>query len=281
MRTTQTLLSGTVLMAVLLSACSDSASPNAGLTASEAQNIAEAVTADEDAMIASSGTNPTSGFQLTPALGAPVLGSPPCVPQISPANPANVDNDMVPDSVRLDFNACAGASGVIDIIDPALQSGTFGLKTVFTDFTVTRMRGPRDRMGTATFNGSRQISGDNSQINQLIVNFRTDLAFPGGLSLSQTANWNGNFTADVAGSIQHDQPLPSGTLNVAGTSAWTDGTDNASLDVTATGLHFNASCTLEPRFDAGTTVVVHTRNAESTTVTIEHTACGQYTVTRS
>ena len=277
----RTVLSGTTLMALLLSACGDSAAPGSGLTDSEAQNLAETVTADEDAMIASSGTNPSSGFQLAPAPGTPAFAGPPCVPQISPANPANVDNDVVPDSVRLDFSACAGASGFIDIIDPVLQAGTFGLKTVFTDFSVTHPRGPRDRMATATFNGSRQITGDDSQINHLIVDFRTDLAFPGGLSLSHTQNWNGAFTADVAGSIQHNLPLPSGTLNITGTSEWTDGTDNASLAVTATGLHFNASCTIEPRFDAGTTVVVHTRNSESTTVTIEHTACGQYTVTRS
>jgi hypothetical protein len=46
-------------------------------------------------------------------------------------------------------------------------------------------------------------------------------------------------------------------------------------------LHFNATCTVEPRLDAGTLMAVVTKNGVTTNVTIQFTACGQYTVTRS
>lgn len=282
MRTTRSLTSTLAVGAALvLAGCGEGTAPGASLSQTEALEIAEAVTTDADAMIAASGTDVAAGFRLAPTPGGPALSGPPCFPQITPPNPANVDNDIVPDSIRLDFSACANASGTIDLIDPVLTPGTFGLKSVFTDFSITRQRGPRQRDGTAIFNGTRQITGDDSQINHLIVDFRTDITFPNGFTATHVKNWNGAFVADVGGSIQHHQPLPSGTLNLAGTSEWSGGQRNASLAVTGTNLHFDASCTVEPRFDSGTVVVVHTRNGETTTVTIEHTACGQYTVTRS
>jgi hypothetical protein len=36
-----------------------------------------------------------------------------------------------------------------------------------------------------------------------------------------------------------------------------------------------------PRFDAGTLTAVVTRNGATSTVTVQFTACGTYTVTRS
>jgi hypothetical protein len=46
-------------------------------------------------------------------------------------------------------------------------------------------------------------------------------------------------------------------------------------------LHYNATCTVVPRFDAGTLTAVVTRNGATSTVTVQFTACGTYTVTRT
>src|SRR5438034_202201 len=93
---------------------------------------------------------------------------------------------------------------------------------------------------------------------------------------------NSAFTADVPGSIQPDARLPSGTLSIEGTSTWTRGTNTYSLVVsTDPVLHYNASCTVRPKFDAGTLHVTVTRNGTASNVTVAFTACGQYTVTRS
>src|SRR5438309_438390 len=90
------------------------------------------------------------------------------------------------------------------------------------------------------------------------------------------------FTADAAGSIQPDARLPSGTLSIDGTSTWTHGTNSYALTVSTNPvLHYNASCTARPKFDAGTLKTTVTRNSTTSTVTIAFTACGQYTVTRS
>ena len=50
---------------------------------------------------------------------------------------------------------------------------------------------------------------------------------------------------------------------------------------TSQPLHFNASCTVDPLFDSGTLVIAVTKNSATSNVTIQFTACGQYTVTRS
>ena len=85
-----------------------------------------------------------------------------------------------------------------------------------------------------------------------------------------------------AGSIQIGSPLPSGTWSIAGSSTWTSGPLSYSLSAsTSQPLHFNASCTVDPRFDAGTLVIAVTKNSATSNVTIQFTACGQYTVTRS
>src|SRR6266513_3120463 len=92
----------------------------------------------------------------------------------------------------------------------------------------------------------------------------------------------GSYTANQAGSIQVGSRLPSGDWTIAGASTYTSGTSSYSLSVTTSEpLHYNPGCTTEPRFDSGKLRAVVTKGTTSTTVTIEFTACGQYTVTRS
>jgi hypothetical protein len=167
-------------------------------------------------------------------------------------------------------------------VDPTAAPQGFGVKSGFDGFTSERTFLPTSRTVTAEFNGTRQITGNADAVNHLITNFETIVTRPALGSVVHLKNWNATFTADVPGTIDHDQPIPSGTLNVAGSSEWSRGTNEVfSLSITTSGLHLDAACTVAPRFDAGSSVLVVTRRGESHTVMVEHTACGQYTVTRS
>jgi hypothetical protein len=285
---TRTGLLAALVAAVGLSACSDNgtARSTTALTASQAQDVADVVTTDADAMIDAS-TVTSTGVPLAPGLGS---GNPPCSPAITPVPPSNTDGDLVPDSVRFDFAGCSFSrgpfdfvvSGIIDVTDPAPAPDNFGIRFFFTGFTSSRTLQGTSRTVTVEFNGARQITGTSSSLSHLITNFQTDVTLPGGGTVQHVKDWNGSFTADVAGSIAPGQPLPSGTLNLAGTSHWTRGADeDFSIVVTSSGLHYDAACTIAPKFDAGTITAVVTRGELVTNVIIQHTACGQYTVTRS
>ena len=120
----------------------------------------------------------------------------------------------------------------------------------------------------------------------MLANFETVFTYPDNSTATHVRNWNSTFTADVAGSIQPDAPLPSGTWSIDGTSTWTRGDRSYDLIVsTNPDLHYNATCTVRPKFDSGTLHVQVTRmngtETQQMTVTIAFTACGQYTVTRS
>lgn len=281
------ILTSTLL--VVLAACGDQGpSASSPLSQELAGDMAEVVVEDQEAILDGSSVDPVTGVSISPP--GPSRTSPPCAPALTPNPPANGDGDAVPDSVQLDFTGCAFVrgnfsfvlSGLIHIIDPTAAQQGFGLKSIFEGFTTQRTFVPTSRTVTSEFNGTRQITATADGVNHLITNFETVVTRPGLGSVVHLKDWNAAFTADLPGSIVHHQQLPSGTLNVAGSSEWSrGGAEVFSLSITTSGLHFDAACTLAPRFDAGSSVLVITRRGETHTVVVEHTACGQYTVTRS
>jgi hypothetical protein len=157
-----------------------------------------------------------------------------------------------------------------------------GLKTVFGALTHKRVFTISGLWTSVALNGVRLATRDASVLQHSVTDFTTDYVFRNGGTASHERTWTSTFTADVAGSIAPDTPLPSGTWNVAGTSIWTRGARSHQVAVTTSpALHYDASCTVVPRLDAGTLTAVVTRNGAVSTVTIEFTACGTYTVTRS
>ena len=259
------------------------------LTQAQADSLGDVVSADVqselDAATASSGLGFIPGAPVGPLTANPLF----CVPQVSPTPPVDADSDRVPDSVRITFDNCVTGfndrdtvRGTIDIVDPTPTAHDRSIKQVFTDFERIFV----DRHGhRAVFsvNGTREIVRDSSQLSQTSTDFRTAYTFGNGDSIVDLRNWAIVFTADVPGSIHRDAPLPSGTLTINGSSTVTF--DNATvfaLDVTTpTTLHRDAGCTQRPQFDAGKVVAVVTRHGTTATVTIEFTACGQFTVTKS
>src|SRR2546430_336856 len=156
-----------------------------------------------------------------------------------------------------------------------------------------RRRSRRDRCGLARRWGDARrrdryavrrrpdAGGTGDQI-QLLDTTRTDYTYGSGATASHARKWLATFAADQAGSIQMGSRLPSGNWTLSGSSTYTSGTNSYSLSVTTSDpLHYNTSCSVEPRFDSGTLTAVVTKGGVSTTVTIHFTACGQYTVVRS
>lgn len=280
---------GVAFAVVLVAACSsDSTAPkNPALSLDEARSLGEAMNADAESEL--EGMTLADGVFL-PGMPAPALdGSPTtCVPTRSPLPVANSDGDRVPDSVEVTFPGCAFAAGdeadtirgAIDIIDPTPTTTDHAVKMVFKDFTRIEVEDGRER--SIVMNGTRQSSRDATMISQSETNFRTTYTFRDGGTASHTRNWTVTFTADVPGSIQPDMPLPSGTLSINGTSIWTRNTNTYSLTVvTNPVLHYDATCTVRPKFNSGTVHVTVVRNGTTSNVTIQFTACGQYTVTRT
>ncbi len=296
MRMRHSFLAGVGLMVLGLVACSDSSSPGSGeMTASEAQEVADAAALDVDELLDASTLDLSTAVQLAPPSGVngPVFPAPPpCFPTISPNPPANTDGDAVPDSVRFEFTDCSFSrgnftleiSGIIDVLDPTGASDDFGVTFIFHDYAVSRtntgVQPPRSH--SVVRNGLRQVTGNHDAITHTLVDFRADHSFASGFTASLVKDWNATFTADVPGSIMQHQRLPGGILAVNGTATWTgEGGRTWSITTATENLHYAAACLIAPKFDSGTVTHLVTRNDVTTTVVVEHTGCGQYTVTRT
>ena len=282
--------------AVAVSACSkDNTAPvTPVLSQADADSLATTVVGDLVDEITTAAMDGASGGSLagSASRSAP-LGSvtaTQCLPARSPSPVQDSDNDGVPDSVRFDYAGCVisrplvldSVSGTIDLIDPTAAAADHSVERVFTDFknvTVVLLSGAKS---SVTRNGVRHASHDSTTLQSSETNFRTDFVGPKGGTSEHMRTWESIFTADVAGSIQRNALLPSGNWSVNGTSSWTRPRGTYSLTVTTNpALHYNAGCTDAPRFDSGKITAVVTKGTQTMTVTIEFTACGVYTVTRS
>jgi hypothetical protein len=281
-------------LAIVAACHSDTTAPtpqNPALTAAQAQSLGEATTADAQSELEGLTLSGGGSFVLGPAVAAAsALGADPasCSPTISPQPVTNSDGDRVPDSVQISFPGCAFAEGeaadtirgTIDVVDPTPTVTDRALRTRFTNFTRIEVENGQRR--SIVLNGTREALRDANMISQSETHFQTVYTFPDGHTASSDRTWDVTFTADVPGSIQPDLPLPSGMLNIAGTATWTRDANTFSVTASADPvLHYNASCAVRPKFDSGTLHLSVTRNGATSTVTIQFTACGQYTVTRS
>jgi len=264
------------------------------MSQAQADSLAQTVLADVDGEITTATLDGANGVVAT----APVAASAPagsstatqCIPAKSPTPVTDADSDGVPDSVRFDYTGCVisrplsidSLSGTIDLIDPTKSTPDHSVERVFTDFKQLTVRLLTGNKTSVTDNGQRRSSHDGTTLQASETNFRTDYLFANGSSAEHVRTWESIFTADVAGSIVRNALLPSGSWSVNGTSSWTRGQRSYSLTVTTNpALHYNASCTDAPRFDAGKITAVVMRGTQTMTVTVEFTACGVYSVTRS
>jgi len=274
-------------------ACSnEGTAPGAALLSqAQADSLSEQLALDaEDEILGATASGDASFSAVAPTPAASPSVTMQCMPTRSPASPTDTDNDGVPDSVRLDFSGCVfswpletdSIRGTIEVLDPTKALADHAVERVFTNLAHVRVFTISGKKTSETRNGTRMTSRDATTLENSETNFRTDYVFRDGSTATHVKTWTSTFTADAAGTIQHDQALPSGIWNVNGTSSWTRGSRTYSLTVTTNPpLHYNAACTTAPRFDAGTLTAAITRNGQTMHVVIQFTACGQYTVTRS
>lgn len=286
-------LSMAVVLALGAAACApDGTAPATPLLSqSQADSLAEQVAfdaEDENAGATMSGVTGAGAAGSLAGLGP--LGLLRCAPTRSPTSPGDADSDGVPDSVRIDFTGCVLAwpletdtvRGTIDVLDPTVLVADHSVERIFTGLARVRVYTISGRFTSETRNGTRITRRDATTLENTETNFRTNYVFRNGGTATHVKTWMSSFTADVAGSIQLEQPLPSGSWSIAGTSSWTRGPNVYALTVTTNpSLHYNASCTVAPRFDSGTVTAVVVRGSRTVTVAIQFTACGVYTVTRS
>ena len=279
-------------LALGAAACStDNIAPSSlVLSQAQADSLAEQVVFDAEDEVAGATITTGSGAGAAASLAGPGSGGlSHCTPTRTPASPGDADGDGVPDSVHVDFTGCVlsfpletdTVRGTIDVLDPTKLVPDHSVVRIFTNLARVRVYLISGKLTSETRNGTRRTSRDATTLAHTETNFRTDYVFRNGGTATHVKTWTSQFTADVAGSIQPDQPLPSGTWTIAGTSSWTRGANSYALTAaTNPPLHYSASCTDAPRFDAGTLTLAVARNAHAATVTIQFTACGQYTVTR-
>jgi len=270
-----------VALALGAVACNtDNSAPSLVLTQAAADSIAEQVAFDAE--------DEVMGVTMTGSVSADAAASlaPPgvralCHPTRTPSSPTDTDGDGVPDSVHVDFTGCVlsfpletdTVRGTIDVLDPTKSTPDHSVERIFTDLARVRLHLIAGKLTSETRNGTRRTSRDSTTLSNSETNFRTDYVYRNGGTATHVKTWTSTFTADVAGSIQPNTLLPSGSWSVNGTSSWTRPRGTWSLTVTTNpALHYNASCTAAPRFDAGKLTAVVVKNAQTMTVTIEFTA---------
>ena len=257
----------------------------------QADSLAEQVTFDaEDENAGATMTGDAGAGAAASFAGLGPLGLARCSPTRTPGSPVDSDGDGVPDSVRIDFTGCIlswpletdTVRGTIDVLDPTPVVADHAVERIFTNLARVRVYTISGKFTSETRNGTRRTQRDATTLQNTETNFRTDYVFRNGGTATHVKTWMSTFTADVAGAIAPQQPLPSGNWSIGGTSPWTRGARAYSVTVTTSpALHYNASCTTAPRFDSGTLVAVVARGGQTVTVTVQFTACGVYTVTRS
>ena len=260
------LTSVAVGLVIGVNACSSdhSTAPTAPIVSqAQAESLAKTVVSD---VVSEMGTATMDGAAAAPA--ATLFATAPlatgtasqCIPAKSPASPLDSDHDGVPDSVRFDYTGCVisyplaidSLSGTIDLIDPTPLTADHAVERVFTNFRRATVNLISGATTAVTDNGVRTASHDMTTLRTSETNFRTDYVYANGAVAEHVRTWTSLFTADVAGTILPNTLLPSGTWTVTGTSSWTRGHSSYSLTVTTDPpLHYNASCTTAPRFDAG------------------------------
>ncbi len=146
---------------------------------------------------------------------------------------------------------------------------------------------------SATQTGTRSISGGGNSLefhaygsgDPAATFFETDFVHQDQSTSQHQRNWQSAFTADVAGAIALNQPLPAGIWSLNGKSTWLrnpGSTNQKSWTFTTTGtdVHYNPACNAAPQFDSGSLTVqaANGQNSNTAEFRITFTECGKYMV---
>jgi hypothetical protein len=217
-------------------------------------------------------------------LGAP--GRPHGFPVIAgcpaPGSTTDGDGDGIPNNETLTFldppctepgyrGGTIGLTGTVTIQDTSANSTSYNL--TLADLTWSYVDSGATRSYTEVRNGTR-IRAANGNAASIATTLVTQRQRPplatATVTLTTTTSFNG-ATAPVVG-----QPLPSGSLTVAGTLVWHRSTEDWNLAIaTPVPLQYDATCTTTPqRIKSGRVTLTGTVNSGAGVLTITWNSCG-------
>jgi hypothetical protein len=198
--------------------------------------------------------------------------------------PVDTDGDGVPDDAIYTFTAppCRYSDvrgftldvvGQLRVVDPAPETAGIGAVVDFTNFRFTLTADDADRNYSVTRNGRVTLTGSPTGL-ELSSEMQILRTFTGLSDAAVEHVWTMNFEPEAT--LQINQPLPSGTLAIAGTVNWTRGDETFELTLTTvTPLHYNAACDdTGQRFDQGELALSGTFGETPGTVHIGWGSCG-------
>lgn len=174
------------------------------------------------------------------------------IPCVSPSANADSDGDGVPDDATYLFTAppcrfTGWRGGTLDIVgqlriqDPSASSAGFGYEATVTGLRSRFTSADGKTIYDVTRNGTRSLSGSTAGL-LLSTDLQVVRTFAGHPDATIDKQWSINYTP--AAPLLINQPLPSGSLDIAGTADWTRGTEHYVLVITTpTPLQYDASCT--------------------------------------
>lgn len=247
----------------------------AGPTSSQSLELRLAVD-DEVQSAASALTLATPG--VPPAFGTPA-GCP------AASSTADGDGDGIPNDATYTFlnppcrvtglgGGDYGVTGALRVQDPSGGNAT-AYDLTLTDLAWTYTDTAGTLSYTATRNGTRSRLGSSSAAS-LAVDIEIVRERPNRVAATVTLATTTSFTASNAGTVQVGQPLPDGSLTIAGSLDWERSTEQWSLAVaTPQPLNYDADCTDTPqRIKAGKVTLTGTVRGQAGVLTLTWTACG-------
>jgi hypothetical protein len=206
-------------------------------------------------------------------------------PCVNPSSATDTDGDGVPDDANFTFTAppcrythvrgfTLDVVGQLRIVDPAPETAGFGANMAMTALRFSLSTEDPDRNYSITRNGLVTLTGGPAGL-ELTTDLQVVRTFSGLSDASAEHLWTVGF--DPENTLQINQPLPSGSVTVAGTVGWSRGlSENFDLTVTTvTPLHYNAGCDeVGQRFDDGELRVSGTFGETPGAVRIVWRACG-------
>jgi hypothetical protein len=203
---------------------------------------------------------------------------------VSPSATADNDGDGVPDDATYLFTAppcrfTGWRGGTLDIVgqlriqDPLPSSAGFGYEATVTGLRSRFTSADSKVIYDVTRNGTRSLSGSTAGL-LLTTDLQVVRTFAGHPDAAVDKQWVVNYTP--AAPLQINEPLPSGSLDIAGTADWTRGSEHFVLVVTTpTPLQYDASCTdTVQRIKAGELHAAGTFDDMQGFVRVRWTKCG-------
>ena len=263
-------------LAAVLAACGDSSAPDGDPLPDNAAT-AVGLTVRDNAEASLDAFFPARLLQ-------PFSTGPADNPCVIPSSPADADGDGVPDDASYTFTAppcryegvrgfTLDVVGQLRIVDPAPETAGFGANITITGLRFSLGADDTDKNYSVTRNGTVTLTGSPAGLG-LATELQVVRTFTGLPDAAAEHLWTVGF--DPENTRQINQPLPSGSVTVAGTVGWTRGNENFDLTITtATPLHYDASCDATgQRFDDGELRVAGTFGGTPGYVRITWADCG-------